>query len=124
MNFIQLLMDEISDLFKVLRGETESNKGNLSHSVCLSSSLFQVEEFKKDPSPSKCLHSVFNVDTGDEIISYNDYHHLQVGQQVENSRNESKWETKTKNIFGAGCSLHFQGKGAKNVHFQIKSYDE
>ncbi|XP_038123263.1 phosphorylase b kinase regulatory subunit beta isoform X2 [Cyprinodon tularosa] len=38
----------------------------------------KVEEFKKDPSPSKCLHSVFNVDTGDEIISYNDYHHLQI----------------------------------------------
>ncbi|XP_041650191.1 phosphorylase b kinase regulatory subunit beta isoform X3 [Cheilinus undulatus] len=38
----------------------------------------KVEEFKKDPSPSKCLHSVFNVDTGDEVHSYNDYHHLQI----------------------------------------------
>uniref|UniRef100_A0A8C6M2P4 Phosphorylase b kinase regulatory subunit n=1 Tax=Nothobranchius furzeri TaxID=105023 RepID=A0A8C6M2P4_NOTFU len=38
----------------------------------------QVEEFKKDPSPSKCLHSVFHVDTGDEIHSYRDYHHLQI----------------------------------------------
>ncbi|KAM4592325.1 phosphorylase b kinase regulatory subunit beta isoform 2-T2 [Odontesthes bonariensis] len=38
----------------------------------------KVEEFKKDPSPSKCLHSVFNVDTGDEVYSYGDYHHLQI----------------------------------------------
>ncbi|KAM7014746.1 phosphorylase b kinase regulatory subunit beta isoform 4-T4 [Tautogolabrus adspersus] len=38
----------------------------------------KVEEFKQDPSPSKCLHSVFNVDTGDEVHSYNDYHHLQI----------------------------------------------
>ncbi|KAM6942624.1 phosphorylase b kinase regulatory subunit beta isoform 2-T2 [Xenentodon cancila] len=38
----------------------------------------KVEQFKKDPSPSKCLHSVFNVDTGDEVYSYNDYHHLQI----------------------------------------------
>ncbi|XP_041850519.1 phosphorylase b kinase regulatory subunit beta isoform X3 [Melanotaenia boesemani] len=38
----------------------------------------KVEEFKKDPSPSKCLHSVFNVDTGDEVFSYGDYHHLQI----------------------------------------------
>uniref|UniRef100_A0A8C6M3L9 Phosphorylase b kinase regulatory subunit n=1 Tax=Nothobranchius furzeri TaxID=105023 RepID=A0A8C6M3L9_NOTFU len=43
--------------------------------ICL---LIQVEEFKKDPSPSKCLHSVFHVDTGDEIHSYRDYHHLQI----------------------------------------------
>ncbi|MED6257150.1 hypothetical protein ATANTOWER_012675, partial [Ataeniobius toweri] len=38
----------------------------------------KVEEFKNDPSPSKCLHSVFNVDTGDEVYSYSDYHHLQI----------------------------------------------
>uniref|UniRef100_UPI0037E7D42A phosphorylase b kinase regulatory subunit beta isoform X3 n=1 Tax=Semicossyphus pulcher TaxID=241346 RepID=UPI0037E7D42A len=38
----------------------------------------KVEEFKQDPSPSKCLHSVFDVDTGDEVYSYNDYHHLQI----------------------------------------------
>uniref|UniRef100_A0A1A8JZC8 Phosphorylase b kinase regulatory subunit n=1 Tax=Nothobranchius kuhntae TaxID=321403 RepID=A0A1A8JZC8_NOTKU len=38
----------------------------------------KVEEFKKDPSPFKCLHSVFHVDTGDEIHSYRDYHHLQI----------------------------------------------
>ncbi|XP_065809245.1 phosphorylase b kinase regulatory subunit beta isoform X2 [Labrus bergylta] len=38
----------------------------------------KVEEFKQDPSPSKCLHSVFNVETGDEVHSYNDYHHLQI----------------------------------------------
>ncbi|KAM4596879.1 phosphorylase b kinase regulatory subunit beta isoform 2-T2 [Fundulus diaphanus] len=38
----------------------------------------KVEEFKNDPSPSKCLHSVFHVDTGDEFHSYSDYHHLQI----------------------------------------------
>lgn len=42
--------------------------------------LYQVEQFKQDPSPTKCLHSVFNVVTGDEIYSYSDYHHLQVSQ--------------------------------------------
>ncbi|XP_030575205.1 phosphorylase b kinase regulatory subunit beta isoform X2 [Archocentrus centrarchus] len=38
----------------------------------------KVEEFKQDPSPSKCLHSVFDVDTGDEVHSNSDYHHLQI----------------------------------------------
>uniref|UniRef100_A0A3B4Y4P6 Phosphorylase b kinase regulatory subunit n=1 Tax=Seriola lalandi dorsalis TaxID=1841481 RepID=A0A3B4Y4P6_SERLL len=38
----------------------------------------KVEQFKQDPSPSKCLHSVFNVDTGDEVYTYGDYHHLQI----------------------------------------------
>ncbi|XP_075884532.1 phosphorylase b kinase regulatory subunit beta isoform X1 [Nelusetta ayraudi] len=38
----------------------------------------KVEQFKQDPSPTKCLHSVFNVVTGDEISSYSDYHHLQI----------------------------------------------
>ncbi|XP_054916044.1 phosphorylase b kinase regulatory subunit beta isoform X2 [Poeciliopsis prolifica] len=38
----------------------------------------KVEEFKNDPRPSKCLHSVFNVDTGDEVYTYGDYHHLQI----------------------------------------------
>uniref|UniRef100_A0A668ATI7 Phosphorylase b kinase regulatory subunit n=1 Tax=Myripristis murdjan TaxID=586833 RepID=A0A668ATI7_9TELE len=38
----------------------------------------KVEQFKQDPSPSKCLHSVFNVNTGDEVHSYNDYSHLQI----------------------------------------------
>lgn len=38
----------------------------------------KVEQFKQDPSPSKCLHSVFDVDTGDEVYSYSDYHHLQI----------------------------------------------
>ncbi|XP_029944450.1 phosphorylase b kinase regulatory subunit beta isoform X3 [Salarias fasciatus] len=38
----------------------------------------KVEQFKQDPSPSKCLHSVFNVDTGDEVHVYSDYHHLQI----------------------------------------------
>ncbi|XP_018613664.1 phosphorylase b kinase regulatory subunit beta isoform X3 [Scleropages formosus] len=38
----------------------------------------KVEQFKQDPNPSKCLHSVFNVHTGDEIITYDDYCHLQI----------------------------------------------
>ncbi|CAL8349542.1 unnamed protein product [Merluccius merluccius] len=38
----------------------------------------KVEQFKQDPSPSKCLHSVFNVDTGDEMFSYSEYSHLQI----------------------------------------------
>uniref|UniRef100_W5MDH2 Phosphorylase b kinase regulatory subunit n=1 Tax=Lepisosteus oculatus TaxID=7918 RepID=W5MDH2_LEPOC len=38
----------------------------------------KVEQFKQDPSPSKCLHSVFNVHTGDEIFSYDAYCHLQI----------------------------------------------
>ncbi|XP_078525491.1 phosphorylase b kinase regulatory subunit beta isoform X1 [Lissotriton helveticus] len=38
----------------------------------------KVEQFKQDPSPSKCLHSIFNVHTGDEILSYNEYGHIQI----------------------------------------------
>ncbi|RXM31607.1 Phosphorylase b kinase regulatory subunit beta [Acipenser ruthenus] len=38
----------------------------------------KVEQFKKDPSPSKCLHSVFNIHTGDEVLTYDTYCHLQV----------------------------------------------
>nr|XP_023673751.1 phosphorylase b kinase regulatory subunit beta isoform X1 [Paramormyrops kingsleyae] len=38
----------------------------------------KVEQFKQDPSPSKCLHSIFNVHTGDEVLSYNSYSHLQI----------------------------------------------
>ncbi|XP_061748471.1 phosphorylase b kinase regulatory subunit beta isoform X2 [Nerophis ophidion] len=38
----------------------------------------KVEQFKQDPSPSKCLHSMFHVDTGDEIQDYSQYHHLQI----------------------------------------------
>ncbi|XP_034536696.1 phosphorylase b kinase regulatory subunit beta [Notolabrus celidotus] len=38
----------------------------------------KVEEFKQDPSPSKCLHSVFNVESGDEVHTYDDYHHMQI----------------------------------------------
>lgn len=53
----------------------------------------QVEQFKQDPSPTKCLHSVFNVDTGDEVHAYGDYHHLQVsvtalsGQRLDSTVN-------------------------------------
>ncbi|KAJ8340152.1 hypothetical protein SKAU_G00347850 [Synaphobranchus kaupii] len=38
----------------------------------------KVELFKQDPSPYKCLHSVFNVHTGDEVMHYDDYCHLQI----------------------------------------------
>ncbi|XP_058237527.1 phosphorylase b kinase regulatory subunit beta isoform X2 [Hemibagrus wyckioides] len=38
----------------------------------------KVEKFKQDPSPYTCLHSVFNVRTGDEIYSYKQYSHLQI----------------------------------------------
>ncbi|XP_030060242.1 phosphorylase b kinase regulatory subunit beta isoform X3 [Microcaecilia unicolor] len=38
----------------------------------------KVEQFKQDPSPSKCLHSIFNVHTGDEILSYDEYGHIQI----------------------------------------------
>ncbi|XP_033488814.1 phosphorylase b kinase regulatory subunit beta isoform X1 [Epinephelus lanceolatus] len=38
----------------------------------------KVEQFKQDPSPTKCLHSVFHVDTGDEVHTYSEYHHLQI----------------------------------------------
>lgn len=55
---------------------------SLFHHFLYHSSLYQVEQFKQDPSPTKCLHSVFNVDTGDEVHSYSDYHHLQVSQRA------------------------------------------
>ncbi|XP_059848902.1 phosphorylase b kinase regulatory subunit beta isoform X1 [Hypanus sabinus] len=38
----------------------------------------KVESFKHNPSPSNCLHSVFNVHTGDELLSYDAYGHLQI----------------------------------------------
>uniref|UniRef100_A0A3Q2H980 Phosphorylase b kinase regulatory subunit n=1 Tax=Equus caballus TaxID=9796 RepID=A0A3Q2H980_HORSE len=38
----------------------------------------KVQQFKQDPRPTTCLHSVFNVHTGDEILSYEDYGHLQI----------------------------------------------
>nr|XP_014349482.1 PREDICTED: phosphorylase b kinase regulatory subunit beta [Latimeria chalumnae] len=38
----------------------------------------KVEQFKKDPSPSKCLHSVFDLYTGEEVLSYDTYGHLQI----------------------------------------------
>ncbi|XP_054626080.1 phosphorylase b kinase regulatory subunit beta isoform X2 [Dunckerocampus dactyliophorus] len=45
---------------------------------CYMRQAHKVEQFKQDPSPSKCLHSMFNVDTGDEIHTYSEYHHLQI----------------------------------------------
>ncbi|KAI4889121.1 hypothetical protein NFI96_014259 [Prochilodus magdalenae] len=38
----------------------------------------KVEKFKQDPSPYTCLHSVFNLHTGDEVYSYDQYSHLQI----------------------------------------------
>uniref|UniRef100_A0A8C4M6C5 Phosphorylase b kinase regulatory subunit n=1 Tax=Equus asinus asinus TaxID=83772 RepID=A0A8C4M6C5_EQUAS len=38
----------------------------------------KVQQFKQDPRPTTCLHSVFNVHTGDEILSCEDYGHLQI----------------------------------------------
>ncbi|XP_051572409.1 phosphorylase b kinase regulatory subunit beta isoform X2 [Myxocyprinus asiaticus] len=38
----------------------------------------KVEKFKQDPNPSTCLHSIFNVHTGDEVYAYKEYSHLQI----------------------------------------------
>ncbi|XP_059855123.1 phosphorylase b kinase regulatory subunit beta isoform X3 [Delphinus delphis] len=38
----------------------------------------KVQQFKQDPRSTTCLHSVFNVHTGDEILSYEEYGHLQI----------------------------------------------
>uniref|UniRef100_A0A8C5SXE0 Phosphorylase b kinase regulatory subunit n=1 Tax=Laticauda laticaudata TaxID=8630 RepID=A0A8C5SXE0_LATLA len=38
----------------------------------------KVQQYKQDPKPSKCLHSVFNVHTGDEVFSHEEYGHLQI----------------------------------------------
>lgn len=70
---------------------------SLFHHFLYHSSLYQVEQFKQDPSPTKCLHSVFNVDTGDEVYSYSDYHHLQVSQRADKCRNESTANRNDKN---------------------------
>lgn len=46
--------------------------------MCTCRLCFQVQQFKQDPRPTTCLHSVFNVRTGDEVLSYEEYGHLQV----------------------------------------------
>ncbi|XP_019587424.1 phosphorylase b kinase regulatory subunit beta isoform X2 [Rhinolophus sinicus] len=38
----------------------------------------KVQQFKQDPRPTTCLHSVFNAQTGDEILSCEEYGHLQI----------------------------------------------
>ncbi|XP_007536744.1 phosphorylase b kinase regulatory subunit beta isoform X4 [Erinaceus europaeus] len=38
----------------------------------------KVQQFKQDPRPTTCLHSIFNVLTGDEMLSYEEYGHLQI----------------------------------------------
>uniref|UniRef100_A0A8B9DME8 Phosphorylase b kinase regulatory subunit n=1 Tax=Anser cygnoides TaxID=8845 RepID=A0A8B9DME8_ANSCY len=37
-----------------------------------------VQQFKQDPKPSECLHSVFSAHTGDEVFSAKEYGHLQI----------------------------------------------
>ncbi|CAM9442721.1 unnamed protein product [Bubo scandiacus] len=38
----------------------------------------KVQQFKQDPKPSECLHSVFSANTGDEVFSHKEYGHLQI----------------------------------------------
>ncbi|KAM9228406.1 phosphorylase b kinase regulatory subunit beta isoform 4-T4 [Leptosomus discolor] len=38
----------------------------------------KVQQFKQDPKPSECLHSVFSAHTGDEVFSPMEYGHLQI----------------------------------------------
>ncbi|XP_062442538.1 phosphorylase b kinase regulatory subunit beta isoform X4 [Rhea pennata] len=38
----------------------------------------KVQRFKQDPKPSECLHSVFSAQTGDEVLSHEEYGHLQI----------------------------------------------
>ncbi|XP_061863862.1 phosphorylase b kinase regulatory subunit beta isoform X3 [Colius striatus] len=38
----------------------------------------KVQQFKQDPKPSGCLHSIFSADTGDEVFSHKEYGHLQI----------------------------------------------
>ncbi|XP_054697011.1 phosphorylase b kinase regulatory subunit beta isoform X3 [Grus americana] len=38
----------------------------------------KVQQFKQDPKPSECLHSVFSAHTGDEVLSHKAYGHLQI----------------------------------------------
>ncbi|XP_045149554.1 phosphorylase b kinase regulatory subunit beta isoform X3 [Echinops telfairi] len=38
----------------------------------------KVQQFKQDPRPTTSLHSIFNVYTGDELFSYEEYGHLQI----------------------------------------------
>ncbi|XP_039359667.1 phosphorylase b kinase regulatory subunit beta isoform X1 [Mauremys reevesii] len=38
----------------------------------------KVQQFKQDPRPSKCFHSVFSAHSGDEVFSHDEYGHLQI----------------------------------------------
>uniref|UniRef100_A0A8D0HM59 Phosphorylase b kinase regulatory subunit n=1 Tax=Sphenodon punctatus TaxID=8508 RepID=A0A8D0HM59_SPHPU len=38
----------------------------------------KVQQYKQDPKPSKCLHSVFSANTGDEVFYHAEYGHLQI----------------------------------------------
>lgn len=48
----------------------------------LSPPLLKVQQYKQDPKPSKCLHSIFSAHTGDEVFSHEEYGHLQVQNTV------------------------------------------
>ncbi|XP_078731901.1 phosphorylase b kinase regulatory subunit beta-like isoform X3 [Lampetra fluviatilis] len=45
---------------------------------CYMRQSLKLERYKQDPSPSTCLHSVFHVHTGDELLDYSLYGHLQI----------------------------------------------
>ncbi|KAF6078972.1 phosphorylase kinase regulatory subunit beta [Phyllostomus discolor] len=38
----------------------------------------KVQQFKQDPRPTTCLHSIFHVRTGDELLTCEEYGHLQI----------------------------------------------
>ncbi|XP_036922274.1 phosphorylase b kinase regulatory subunit beta isoform X1 [Sturnira hondurensis] len=38
----------------------------------------KAQQFKQDPRPATCPHSIFHVRTGDELLSYEEYGHLQI----------------------------------------------
>ncbi|XP_069649699.1 phosphorylase b kinase regulatory subunit beta isoform X6 [Haliaeetus albicilla] len=74
----------------LLRRRIDDDKGRtheLEHSAikCMRGILYcymrqadKVQQFKQDPKPSECLHSVFSAHTGDEVFSHKEYGHLQI----------------------------------------------
>ena len=65
----------------------EDDKGRtheLEHSTvkCVSGILYcYLCQAKQDPCPTTCLHSFFNVHTGDELLSYEEFGHLQINAE-------------------------------------------
>ncbi|XP_062442537.1 phosphorylase b kinase regulatory subunit beta isoform X3 [Rhea pennata] len=76
--------------FSLLPRRIDDDKGRtheLEHSAikCMRGILYcymrqadKVQRFKQDPKPSECLHSVFSAQTGDEVLSHEEYGHLQI----------------------------------------------